>query len=163
MKKVSGILLLSLGLALGACSSGDGGGDDSPEQPVVPTNPTGKLPITISVSVAGVSDTKATDYGFETGDRIGLYVVNRTDGTAGTLLSSGNHVDNMAFTYNGTWTAATPIYWADDKTHADFYLYYPYTAGIADVEAMIAESGTRAVLKRIEVRQSEIYSTYDLN
>ncbi len=39
----------------------------------------------------------------------------------------GNHVNNMRFTYNGTWTPDSPVMWADNKTHADFYLYYPYT------------------------------------
>ncbi len=42
----------------------------------------------------------------------------------------------MAFTYSGTWAPATPIYWLDDKTHADFYLYYPYRADMNNVESM---------------------------
>lgn len=42
----------------------------------------------------------------------------------------------MKFTYNGTWTAASPIYWKDNVTHADFYLYYPYTTSIGDVNAI---------------------------
>ena len=83
-----------------------------------------KLEIKISPSVV---ESRATDFGFETGDRIGLYVVNYNGSTPGSLAASGNHVDNMRFTYNGTWTPDTPIYWKDDKTHADFYLYYPYT------------------------------------
>lgn len=133
MNKISGILL-SLGLLLCACSS-DNAGNEVPEIPNPPVSPK-QLPIVIDASVNGLSDTRATDYGFEAGDRIGLYVVNRTDGAAGKLQATGNHVDNMAFTYNGTWTPATPIYWTDDKTHADFYLYYPYTASISNVEAM---------------------------
>ena len=64
-------------------------------------------------------------------------MVNRTaESTAQPLKPTGNHVDNMAFTYSGTWTPATPIYWLDDKTHADFYLYYPYRADMANVESM---------------------------
>ena len=42
----------------------------------------------------------------------------------------------MQFTYDGTWTPATPIYWKDETTPADFYGYYPYTASLADIEAM---------------------------
>lgn len=84
-----------------------------------------------------LSSTRVTDYAFEAGDKIGLYVVNRTaEGAAQPLKPTGNHVDNMAFTYSGTWTPATPIYWLDDKTHADFYLYYPYRADMANVESM---------------------------
>lgn len=120
--------------ALCACSSGGGTGQpDVPEPPA----PTGKLPIVISTSVSGVEDTRVTDYAFEAGDAVGLYVVNRgADGAAGPLLAEGNHVDNMRFTYSGTWIADSPVYWLDNTTHADFYLYYPYTPSVADVSAM---------------------------
>ena len=40
----------------------------------------------------------------------------------------------MRFTYNGQWTPDTPVYWLDNETHADFYLYYPY----ADVNSVSA-------------------------
>ncbi|MDE5849900.1 MAG: fimbrillin family protein [Muribaculaceae bacterium] len=111
--------------------TGCGGGSDSPEPtPSNPTTPTEKkLEIRISPSM-----TRATDYGFETGDRVGLYVVNYSGSTPGTLANMGNHVDNMRFTYNGTWTPDTQITWADSKTHADFYLYYPY-ANVQNVSA----------------------------
>ncbi|MDE6291447.1 MAG: fimbrillin family protein, partial [Muribaculaceae bacterium] len=36
-------------------------------------------------------------------------------------------VDNMLFSYNGTWIPDSPVMWADNKTHADFYLYFPYS------------------------------------
>lgn len=82
-------------------------------------------------------NTRVTDLAFEVGDQIGLFVVNRNaDGTAQVLKTTGNHVDNMRFTYNATWTPDAPIYWLDDKTNADFYIYYPYTATVADVAAM---------------------------
>ena len=73
----------------------------TPEPPVV-----NKKEIKISTSVSSI--TKATDTGFDSNDRIGLYVVNRKGDTP--LLSTGNHVDNMRFTYSGTWTPDTPIY-----------------------------------------------------
>ena len=110
--------------ALPACMlTGCGGGSDSPE-PTPPSPPTPtekKLEIRINPSV-----TRATDYGFETGDCIGLYVVNYSGNTPGSLSNTGNHVDNMRFTYNGTWNPDKVITWADSNTHADFYLYYPY-------------------------------------
>lgn len=74
---------------------------------------------------------------FEVGDSIGLYVVNHNAyGSAAALQVSGNYVDNMQYTYNTTWTPATQTYWIDNSTHADFYLYYPYTSSVTSIEAM---------------------------
>ena len=114
--KQFGILACSL-LALAACSSG------SSSDPIPSTGQESKkLPIHINTSV----DTRVINNSFEEGDNIGLFVVNyNTDGSAATLKATGNHVDNMKFTYNGTWTPVSPIYWKDNTTPADFYLYYP--------------------------------------
>lgn len=68
------------------------------------------------------------DTAFEDGDMAGLYVVNRINGKMQSLLPSGNHIDNMRFTYHGTWTPSQPIYWMDEQTEADFHLYYPYSS-----------------------------------
>lgn len=106
---------------------------DSVNETVPPTPPSEKLPINISTSVSS----RATDLAFEVGDKIGLYVVNHNaDGSAAALQVSGNHVDNMQYTYNSTWTPATQTYWIDNSTHADFYLYYPYTSTITSIDAM---------------------------
>jgi hypothetical protein len=51
------------------------------------------------------------------------------------LKATGNHADNIGFTYSGSWSAATPIYWKDATTKADFYCYYPYSSSISNVEA----------------------------
>lgn len=134
MKKLRMLLLATL--ALCACSSGGDGAGDSPG---VPNPPTGdkRQPINIGMTVNDRENTRVTDLAFEVGDQIGLFVVNRNaDGTAQALKTTGNHVDNMRFTYNATWTPDAPIYWVDDKTNADFYVYYPYTATVADVTAM---------------------------
>ena len=149
MKKTTKFMLFALApLLLGACSSGGGGVVDEPDVPDTPS-PVEKLPIRITTVV---NPTRATDYVFEAGDKIGLYVVNRkADGTASDLQAKGNYVDNMRFTYNGTWAPDSPVYWLDDKTHADFYLYYPYTATISDVKAMPfsvkADQSTEAAYK----------------
>ena len=85
----------------------------------VPTTPeTDRLPINISTTL-----TRATDLAYEAGDKVGIFVVNEPN----SLKASGNHVDNMGFTYSTTWTPDTPIYWLDQTTKADFYCYYPYT------------------------------------
>lgn len=114
------ILLTYLVVALlGSCSSG------SEEEPLPPTPPVDKkIPITLNCSVT--ANTRVTDTGYDSGDKTGLYVVNYDNGTAGTLANSGNHVNNICFTYNGTWTPTSPIYWKDETTPADFYCYYPY-------------------------------------
>lgn len=114
-----------------ACCSSDSVNETVPPTP--PTPPSEKLPINISTSVSS----RATDLAFEVGDKIGLYVVNHNaDGSAAALKVSGNHVDNMQYTCNSTWTPATQTYWIDNSTHADFYLYYPYTSSITSIDAM---------------------------
>ena len=111
-----------------ACSS-ENGGIDTP----VPPATKDKLPIRIS----SAPQSRATDNTFETGDRIGVFVVNRhADGSAVALKTKGNYIDNSLYTNQGTWTPASPEYWKDATTHADFYMYYPYTATIANVEAL---------------------------
>lgn len=128
--KLKSVLTLSL-LALPAlfsCSSDNEGGETPEPKPT----PSQKIPINISVPL-----TRASDTTFDVGDKIGLYVVNRNaDGTAAPLATSGNHVTNMCYTYNATWTPDQPVYWQDGTTHADFYLYYPYTASLSSVTAM---------------------------
>ena len=93
----------------------------------VPTTPeTNLLPINISTTL-----TRATDSAFEAGDKVGIFVVNEPN----VLKASGNHIDNMGFTYSTKWTPDAPIYWLDQTTKADFYCYYPYASGITNIEA----------------------------
>lgn len=133
MNKLVFPFVVALMMATASCSS------DSPQLPeppeIVTPEPTpvpgDKIEIRISPSLAS----RATDYGFETNDCIGLYVVNYDGATAGMLKDNGNHVNNMRFTYSGSWTPDTPVYWKDDDTHADFYLYYPYKS-VSSVSAM---------------------------
>lgn len=112
------LFFLSASLLIG-CSSGASGEEPDPEPPIAP-----KIPISLTCAVSVV--TRASDTGFDKNDKIGLYVVNYEGDTPGTLLPSGNHADNVCFTYDGTWTPASTIYWKDDTTPADFYCYYPY-------------------------------------
>ena len=89
----------------------------------VPATPeTNLLPINISTTL-----TRATDSAFEAGDKVGIFVVNEPNA----LAASGNHVDNMGFTYSTKWTPDAPIYWLDQTTKADFYCYYPYAEGVS--------------------------------
>ena len=91
-----------------------------------PTPEDNELPILITRA-------SGTDVDFMTGDKVGLYVVNYNGSSAGSLAASGNHVDNMCFTYRDEWISSQPIYWLDAETKADFYCYYPYSAQVSNV------------------------------
>ena len=108
------------------CSCSKSGNNEKIPLPVKPT----EIPINVSMGVW----TRATDTSYESGDKVGIYVVNYDGSTAGTLHSSGNHVDNMRFSYTTKWTPDTEIYWKDQTTKADFYCYYPYGSP-ADISA----------------------------
>lgn len=85
-------------------------------------------PMTFAVSHPA-QRTRATDSGFENGDRIGLYV----HSTGSPLETGGNLVNNEALTFNGaTWSAARTLYW-DDGTF-DACAYYPYMQTISSIE-----------------------------
>ena len=107
---------------------------DTPSETPLPERPpieSKKIPISISTQI-----TRATDSNFERDDKVGLYVVNYNGSTPGTLTSTGNHVNNMRFIYSGSWTPDQEIYWKDESTKADFYIYYPYTSSIANIVAL---------------------------
>lgn len=136
------IYIAVVNIFLLACSSGAENGVDDEPTPPQPEKPTVRIPIDISTSI-----TRVTETAFENGDAIGLYVVNRNDdGSHNALKPSGNYVDNMRYTYSyNTWTPDetvywTPdetVYWKDNKTRADFYLYYPYQAAHVNENPMV--------------------------
>ena len=65
--------------------------------------------------------------------RAGLYMVNYRDGQPDELLANHNYVNNQLMTWtNNGWTLASPIYWKDSETCADFYAYAPYRAEVPD-------------------------------
>lgn len=97
-----------------------------PEPTPEPTPTPERWAISIATNI-----TRATDTAFENGDKVGIYVVNEPNA----LKASGNHADNIGFTYSGSWSASTTIYWKDETTKADFYCYYPYASGITNIEA----------------------------
>lgn len=101
MKKLT-LIIVTL-VVLGSCKKTEEPAP-VPEQELVP--------IQIATAV-----TRATDYAFETGDNIGLFVVNEPKN----LQIRGNHVDNSKFTFDGAkWNAGKEIYWQDATTKADF-------------------------------------------
>lgn len=114
------ILSLAALSCLVSCTSGD---DEIIPSPAPDPDP---APVTIPINISMNVWTRVTDTDYESGDKVGIYVVNYQGSSAGTLQSSGNHVDNMCFTYTNNWTPESDIYWQDETTKADFYCYYPY-------------------------------------
>ena len=104
-----------------------------------PTTPeTDKLPINIATTL-----TRATDSAFEQGDKVGIFVVNEPN----SLAASGNHADNVGFSYAGaTWNPDTPIYWLDQTTKADFYCYYPYAEAASTTAHSFATKADQSLL-----------------
>lgn len=120
MKKL--LTLLAFSVLIFSCS-GSSTSEPDPE-PIPPPIPE-KWAINISANIS-----RATETSFENGDKVGVYVVNQPD----PLKASGNHADNIGFTYSGSWTASKTVYWKDESTKADFYCYYPFTSNITSVE-----------------------------
>lgn len=81
--------------------------------------------------------TRANDNGFADGDQIGVFVVNyENETTAPTLQLTGNHADNVRFTYddkNYKWTSSYKLYWKDEKTPVDVYGYYPFIPQLSSI------------------------------
>ena len=87
-----------------------------------------QLPLNLSGLIKQENVTRANEQGFVNGDRMGIYVVDRINGVAGTLGASDNRANNVLFTYDGEsyrWTSPTTIYWRDQQTPVDIYGYYP--------------------------------------
>lgn len=118
---------------LSGCSGGGKGGDDPVPVPE-PEPEVKQIPINLSLGIG----TRATEDKFESGDRVGLFVVNYSGTTPGELTQSENHVNNLKFTYTTKWSPEREIFWKDETTRADFYGYYPYAAA-PDVKAFAFE------------------------
>ena len=94
--------------------------------------------ITLRGEIEQQYSTRANDSGFADGDEIGVFIVNYDNGTAPTLQPTGNHADNVRFTYNetkGTWTGSYQLYWKDKTTPVDAYGYYPFDANLQSTQA----------------------------
>ena len=84
--------------------------------------------IKLSGNIRQENATRASDYGFVTGDRMGIFIVDYDDGVPGTLAASGNRASNVLYTFDGeeyVWSAPLEIYWRDSRTPIDVYGYYP--------------------------------------
>ena len=82
--------------------------------------------------------TRANDGGFADGDQIGVFIVNYNNDEAQSLQPTGNHADNVRYTYDeksGKWTGSYQLYWKDKNTPVDAYGYYPFDANLNSITA----------------------------
>ncbi len=96
-------------------------------------------PVKLRAEIEQINVTRANDTGFTHGDRIGVYMVDFEGGVPGTIVSTGNHADNIMYEYNEnslSWEGSNSLFFKDSSTAADFYGYYPYISSIGDVESI---------------------------
>ena len=100
---------------------GCGGSDEEPQQPPADS----RTPVAITTRGDNVVNAERL--------QAGLFMVNYYGGEPDQLLPTANYVNNQRLTYsNNGWTTATPIYWSDGQTPADFYAYAPYQPVVPD-------------------------------
>lgn len=69
--------------------------------------------------------TRATETGFEAGDKIGVYITEYENGKPLHLQLGGNYKNNNPVIFDGrVWTADPVIYWKENTY--DVYAYYPF-------------------------------------
>lgn len=127
MKHTFKYLILSAVLMICGCSD-DLGQYDNPAA-------TG-LPILFTASYP--TATRASDAGFEGGDRMGLFVLDYEDGIP-QAIDGNPHASNVRFEFDETdhtCKGVTDLYWTDAETPADLVAYYPFRNEITDSRAM---------------------------
>lgn len=86
------------------------------------------LPLQLAGQIVQENVTRANDRGFVTGDRMGIYIVDRDGTVPGELGATDNRASNVIYTFDGEqyrWSSPTQIYWRDQQTAIDVYGYYP--------------------------------------
>lgn len=130
MKNKCFLLLIAIALAIISCSPDKDSNiieDPTPTPSPQPTpNPSDPSDVTFSATLDAMS--RATDTGFEVGDRIGVFAVRASEGDSrGFISNSGNAADNVSYQYNGNLfvPAATGI--KQPSGYKYFYTaIYPY-------------------------------------
>lgn len=95
--------------------------------------------IPIQLSAAYPTATRASDAGFEDGDRMGVYVMDYNGSSQESMTTDGIHASNVLFQFDGTdntWAGSTPIYWTTNLTPADIVGYYPFISSVEDPTAI---------------------------
>ena len=113
-------IAIALALSLMSCSNEN--------EPMSKTLDAKKTPMTFKATYPGLS-TRATEDGFETNDKIGLYVAP----SDAPLEIGGNLINNEPLTFDGNnWASSRTLYWDEGTYNA--YAYYPYMKGINSIE-----------------------------
>lgn len=119
------ILMLLCPLMIVACNK------QVPEKKPVPEQPE---PQKEGISFKGIIKpmSRATDNGFETGDAIGVFAVEKTTSNVSGRLMSSNYADNVKYVYsNGLFSGATSVIeQPTDKPLMFYKAVYPYSADL---------------------------------
>ena len=118
---------LALVVSMQGCESGP---SVEPEIPNNPDNPTqSAVQLRLTGNIAAITPaTRVNGSGFETNDKVGVYV-----SATGSLTSSGNMLNNEAFTYSsGNITApeGKEVYWGSPDAKLSVWAYYPYVESV---------------------------------
>lgn len=92
-----------------------------------------QLPITLFATYP--TATRASDAGFEDGDRMGVFVLDYSGDRPQGIADDDVHASNVRFGFNesdNTWKSASNIYWTSKDTPADIIGYYPYVSDMQD-------------------------------
>jgi hypothetical protein len=101
--------------------------------------------------------TKATSSNFESGDKVGIYVVEYNGEVAAPLQISGNWVNNASVTYDGSvWMSTKLIYWPQTENKVDVYGCYPYMDLIS-----VDEQPFSVALDQSTSRESDVLGGYE--
>lgn len=119
------ILMLLCPLMIVACNK------QVPEKKPVPEQPE---PQKEGISFKGIIKpiSRATDNGFEAGDAIGVFAVEKTTGNMSGRLMSSNYADNVKYVYsNGLFSGATSVIeQPTDKPLMFYKAVYPYSSDL---------------------------------
>lgn len=122
--------------------------------------------INLQAQITQGYETRAHDNGFADGDKIGVFVVNYNGNDAPALEATGNHADNILFTYDdksGSWNGSTQLYWKDDTTPIDLYGYYPFDPFLKEVSAysFVVQRNQRDALQEGTMKNYSGYEASD--
>lgn len=129
------ILMLLCPLMFVACNK------QVPEKKPVPEQPE---PQKEGISFKGIIKpmSRATDNGFETGDAIGVFAVEKTTGNVSGRLMSSNYADNVKYVYsNGLFSGATSVIeQPTDKPLMFYKAVYPYSSDLRNEFTLAVDS-----------------------
>lgn len=105
------------------------------------TLPAAEAPVSAPIRLAAAYPTlsRASDAGFDDGDRMGVYVLDYDGDRVQDMTDPAVRARNILFRFNGadnSWNGATDIYWRDEQTPADIIAYYPYDSDLSAPAAM---------------------------